>query len=129
MCIRDRWVAHAELAADTGTEVKILYANRRYGDRILLDELDRLAATYPGRFQVQDLVSREEAPAGALQGRVSPELLSGVFEWGNAGNDAEVRWLGVGTKAMKKDLAAMIEGMGLPAKQHGLLSKQLLPRL
>lgn len=66
------------LAADPGTEVDVVLANRARGSSVLRERLAQMEAVHAGRLRVVDVLSREPA-AGARFGHVDPALLDEVF--------------------------------------------------
>ena len=73
---------------------------------------------------MQYLTSQESHP-DAWHGRVSSKILADCFDWSS---QDEARFLVVGTKPMKKDVYAMLDANGFPAKKHTLLLKQFTSR-
>lgn len=120
------WVADAELRRAGNTSVKLLYANRYFADRVMLEDIKRLEREFHDRFSVQYLTSRENHPE-AMNGRVSSQVLAECFDWNDELKE-DSRFLVVGTKPMKKDVYAMIEANGFPAQKHTLLLKQFRSR-
>lgn len=121
------WVAREELRKSELTTVRLLYANRYFADRVMLEELDGLKRDYPDRFTLEDLVSREQH-AAARHGRASAEILRAVFDDAWAVDHSTVRFLCVGTKPMKQNVWDMLESNGYSQKVHALLVKQFFPR-
>ena len=124
-------LAAAELAKPDAASVRLLWCSKTRGDTFWLAQAAALAAAHPdGRFELVETFTREEV-AGARRGRVSPAVLAEVFDgaWGtgaggaNEGRRAEVRFLSVGTKAMMRELEAMLGEIGYGMPGHALLKK------
>lgn len=116
-------VALAELECDDVSLVFLLFVNRTRADAVFADRLAHLKGKYGDRFRVQYAYSRDPGVYGAVDGRVSEEMLAAVFEgWPK---DGKSRFLVVGTKRMKKAVWTMLAGCGwarsismLHAKRH-----------
>jgi len=122
-------MAEAELSKPDAQQVSLLWASKTHGDTFWHQQLAALAEAHPERFTLTTILSREER-AGALFGRVSPAVLSSVFDqsWGthiggpNESSRSKVRFLSVGTKEMMKETDQMLQSIGYPMPQHALLS-------
>jgi len=122
-------VAAAELAKPDATSVCLLWAARTMGDTFWEEKVELLRKEHGTRFQLAKILSRDMC-GGALQGRVSPEVLSKVFDgaWGTAAGGpneagrADARFLSVGTKQMMYDTDRMFEQIGYPMPRHKLLA-------
>lgn len=96
--------------------VLLLWASRTYGDTFWHDRIAALKEQHGDRFEVRTILSREDRE-GSLKGRVSPEVLSEVFDgaWGTqpgSNRRAGVRFLSVGTKEMMMDTDKMLGKIG-----------------
>ena len=125
------------------TKVTLLWASRTKADTFWDAEISALLEEGRDRFRVVRMYSKEPREAGsvaglatgsaagsssaALHGRVSADVIRTVFEdtWKEDGggyfNRAGTRFVTVGTKAMMKDLDAMLESAGFPMPAHALL--------
>jgi NAD(P)H-flavin reductase len=125
------------------TKVTLLWASRTKADTFWDAEINALVKEGRDRFRVVRMYSKEPRGAGSaagsssavLHGRVSADVIRTVFEgtWKEEGgsgeggggrhhfNRAATRFVTVGTKAMMKDLDAMLGSAGFPMPAHALL--------
>lgn len=77
-------LAACELAQPEAESVRVLWASRSKGDCwFWRDQVDALKAMYPDRFSFVEIFSRDPehaAATGAMQGRVTAEVLREVFD-------------------------------------------------
>lgn len=112
-------VAAAELAKPDATEVVLVWASRTPADTFWHDRIKDLQERHPDTFTVVHAYSQENV-AGALHGRLNPDMLKGVFaRWGAV--DA-ARFVTVGTKPMMAAADAMLAAIGFPMPEHALLT-------
>ena len=75
-------------AGDAGPRVvRLLWASRTESDTFWRDQIAVLQRMYPERFEIVEIISQDPAyaaKAGALVGRITPEVLHAVFDshWG-----------------------------------------------
>merc|ERR1712087_1011580 len=120
-------VAEAELKKGDAEKVVVLWASRTSGDTFWSDKIAELEESYPDKFELINIFSREESPDPAvLKGRIDPSVLRDVFEprikkAKFALEDA--RFQAVGTKEMIALTGTMLTKAGFPMPQQELLPK------
>ncbi|WP_280715088.1 1,2-phenylacetyl-CoA epoxidase subunit PaaE [Kitasatospora sp. MAP5-34] len=72
-------IAASVLAADEGSQVTLLYGNRRSDTVMFADELADLKDRFLGRFQLLHVLSRETRDAELLSGRLDPERVKALL--------------------------------------------------
>ena len=123
-------LAAIELSEAEAESVRLLWCSKSSGDTFWREWAARLAATYPGRFELVDTFTREDVP-GARRGRVDAATLREVFDgvWGtlpggeNEVRRGEVRFTSVGTKEMMRAFDVTLGEVGYPMPAHALLKK------
>eukprot|EP00053_Salpingoeca_punica_P009775 m.88024 g.88024 ORF g.88024 m.88024 type:complete len:305 (+) comp15158_c0_seq2:227-1141(+) len=130
------WVAKSELARPSVQAVKLLHACRTTDDVVFAKEVAELLQQYPTRFSVRYIFSRQDPatlPAGALTGRMNPDLLAAEFAsfFETTGMPTRTsaalkplpgtRFLCVGTKAQKHDLFDLLAPLGVTRAANELL--------
>lgn len=121
-------IAKAELEKSDAENVRLLWANKTLGDTFWHEQFDAVCQSYPGRFSIVNILSRDQQE-GCLHGRISGQTLSDMFDayWRSTcaqENEVyrdQVRFLVVGTKQMVNDTNAMLKELGYPWLGHSLL--------
>jgi len=115
-------VAAAELSKPEAEYVKLIWASKTWADTFWRDEIKKLKAKYPDKFEITYILSREDR-AGCRKGRVDPAVLREEFG-AFVVDSANARFLSVGTKGMMKEFDAMItESLGYEYPKNKLLVK------
>lgn len=73
-------IARTLLAANPGTRVDLIYANKASMDVMFVEELADLKDRYPGRFGLYHVLSREQRIAPLLTGRIDAEKLERILD-------------------------------------------------
>jgi ring-1,2-phenylacetyl-CoA epoxidase subunit PaaE len=107
-------IAASVLAADTTSQVTLLYGNRRAGTVMFADELADLKDSYPGRLQLAHVLSREPREAELLSGRLDPERLTAIIDALIDVPGTDHWWL-CGPQAMIIGARALLADLGVPA--------------
>jgi NAD(P)H-flavin reductase len=106
-------MARAELEKGDAENVVLLWASRTSADTFWHSEIEDLLQTYPDRFKVVKILSREKKD-DCLFGRINLEVLRKVFSE-NLNSCAlehkRARFLSVGTKEMMNETNKMIEAL------------------
>ncbi|MGW4201629.1 1,2-phenylacetyl-CoA epoxidase subunit PaaE [Streptomyces sp. NPDC004726] len=106
-------IAASVLAADAGSQVTLLYGNRRTGTVMFADDLADLKNLYPARFHLAHVLSREPREAELLSGRLDAERLAALIEALVDPEHADHWWL-CGPHGMVRDARALLAGLGVP---------------
>ena len=113
-------VARAELEKGDADEVTLLWSSRTKADTFWHDEIDSLQRTYPGKFRMVYIFSREQNDA-CLHGRVNPDVLKQVFK---PPNPEDARFHSIGTPEMMDLTNSMLEQNGYFMPKNELLPHQ-----
>jgi len=116
-------IAQAELEKGDAEQVHLLWSSRTKADTFWHDDIDALQRTYPDKFRMDYMVSRERHNGdGSLHGRVNPEVLQQVFQPGCSPD--EVRFHAIGTPDMMDMTYKMLEENGYSMPKNELLPHQ-----
>ncbi|MFJ8050337.1 1,2-phenylacetyl-CoA epoxidase subunit PaaE [Streptomyces luteogriseus] len=107
-------IAESVLAADSRSQVTLLYGNRRTGTVMFADELADLKDLYPTRFQLAHVLSREPREAEVLSGRLDAERLSALVDALVDVDSADHWWL-CGPHGMVRAAQQVLSGLDVPA--------------
>ncbi len=67
------------LEQEPGSRATLLFGNRRTSSIMFLEELEDLKNRFPGRFQLVNVLSREEQDAPLFHGRLDRDRLEAIF--------------------------------------------------
>ncbi|KJK60055.1 1,2-phenylacetyl-CoA epoxidase subunit PaaE [Saccharothrix sp. ST-888] len=109
-------IAGSVLAADEGSEVTLLYGNRRSDTVMFADELADLKDRHLGRFQLLHVLSRETRDAELLSGRLDPERVRALVEALVDVEQTDHWWL-CGPYGMVEGAKELLAGLGVPAER------------
>ncbi|MDH6125601.1 1,2-phenylacetyl-CoA epoxidase subunit PaaE [Kitasatospora sp. GP82] len=109
-------IAGSVLAADEGSEVILLYGNRRSDTVMFADELADLKDRHLDRFQLLHVLSRETRDAELLSGRLDPERVKALVD---ALVDVEHidHWWLCGPYGMVAGAKELLADLGVPAER------------
>jgi NAD(P)H-flavin reductase len=117
-------VAEAELRRSN--YVTLLWACRHSSDYFWDSRINQLKKTYPKRFKMVRILSREKRSDGTLYGRIDVSVLRDVFSVDDIPK-SKIRFLRVGTKKMMRHADQCLRKLGFvtPGK-HLLLQRRVL---
>jgi ring-1,2-phenylacetyl-CoA epoxidase subunit PaaE len=107
-------IAASVLAADTRSQITLLYGNRRTDTVMFADELADLKDCYADRFQLVHVLSREAREAELLSGRLDAERLGALIDALVDVAGADHWWL-CGPHGMVRDAQKVLAEHGVPA--------------
>lgn len=102
----------ATVLREPGTEVTLLYGNRRTSTVMFADELADLKDAYPDRFHLVHVLSREPREPELFTGRLDPARLSALFALFPAEVD---HWWLCGPWEMIEGARKLLRDNGVPA--------------
>ncbi|QMV24421.1 phenylacetate-CoA oxygenase/reductase subunit PaaK [Streptomyces sp. SCUT-3] len=111
-------IAASVLRAHPDSRVTLFYGNRRTSTVMFADELADLKDSFPGRFQLAHVLSREPREAELLSGRLDADrlaaLVAALVDVESAGH-----WWLCGPHGMVQDARRVLAGLGVPdARVH-----------
>jgi ring-1,2-phenylacetyl-CoA epoxidase subunit PaaE len=106
-------IAESVLAADDRSQVTLFYGNRRAGTVMFADDLADLKDSYPARFQIGHVLSREPREAELLSGRLDADRLAALIAGLVHVPGADHWWL-CGPHGMVADAQQVLAGLGVP---------------
>jgi len=105
------------MAADAlaqGAEVTLIYGNRNTGSIMFREALDGLKDRYVDRFTLIHILSREPQDVALLNGRITGDKVAALARAGAVDLDGADGVYICGPGDMIDDVAAMLEGKGIP---------------
>ncbi|MFL6159869.1 MAG: 1,2-phenylacetyl-CoA epoxidase subunit PaaE [Marmoricola sp.] len=106
----------ASVLAEPDARVTLLYGNRSTSSVMFAEELADLKNTYPSRFQVVHVLSREQTGAELGSGRLDPEHLRRLLEAFVPVEALDHVWL-CGPHAMVDGARAVLDDLGVPSER------------
>lgn len=104
------------LAAEPRSSVTLLYGNRTHSSVMFLEELEDLKDTYPERFQLLHVLSREPQEVELFSGRLDADRMGRILD-GLLPPDTVDEWFLCGPFEMVSDLRKLLVKEGVPKKQ------------
>ena len=104
------------LAAEPRSSVTLLYGNRTHGSVMFLEELEDLKDSYPDRFQLLHVLSREPQEVELFSGRLDADRMGRILD-GLLPPDTVDEWFLCGPFEMVSDLRKLLVKEGVPKKQ------------
>ncbi len=105
-------VVATTLAAEPASRVTLLYANRTHSTVMFLDEVEDLKDTYPDRFHLVHVLSREPQEVELFSGRLDVERMTRILEV-LLPVDTVDEWYLCGPFAMVSDLRRLLVSSGV----------------
>lgn len=106
----------ASLLRHPGTQISILYGNRRADTVMFAEELADLKDTYPSRLEVVHLLSREAREVELLSGRLDAPKLRALLPALVAVSGVDHWWL-CGPYGMVTDATSVLGELGVPPER------------
>jgi len=103
------------LAVEPRSSVTLLYGNRTHRSVMFLEELEDLKDTYPDRFQLVHVLSREPQQAELFSGRIDVQRMRRLID-GLLPVDAVDEWFLCGPFQMVSDLRRLLVSEGVPKR-------------
>jgi ring-1,2-phenylacetyl-CoA epoxidase subunit PaaE len=104
------------LAAEPRSSVTLLYGNRTHSSVMFLEELEDLKDSYPDRFQLLHVLSREPQEVELFSGRLDADRMGRILD-GLLPPDTVDEWFLCGPFEMVSDLRKLLVKEGVPKKQ------------
>jgi ring-1,2-phenylacetyl-CoA epoxidase subunit PaaE len=104
------------LAAEPRSSMTLLYGNRTHSSVMFLEELEDLKDTYPERFQLLHVLSREPQEVELFSGRLDADRMGRILD-GLLPPDTVDEWFLCGPFEMVSDLRKLLVKEGVPKKQ------------
>ncbi len=104
------------LAAEPRSSVTLLYGNRTHSSVMFLEEVEDLKDTYPDRFQLLHVLSREPQEVELFSGRLDADRMGRILD-GLLPPDTVDEWFLCGPFEMVSDLRKLLVKEGVPKKQ------------
>ena len=104
------------LAAEPRSSVTLLYGNRTHSSVMFLEELEDLKDTYPERFQLLHVLSREPQEVELFSGRLDADRMGRILD-GLLPPDTVDEWFLCGPFEMVSDLRKLLVKEGVPKQQ------------
>ena len=104
------------LAAEPRSSVTLLYGNRTHSSVMFLEELEDLKDTYPDRFQLLHVLSREPQEVELFSGRLDADRMGRILD-GLLPPDTVDEWFLCGPFEMVSDLRKLLVKEGVPKRQ------------
>ncbi len=108
-------IVASTLAAEPASSVTLVYANRTHRTVMFLEEVEDLKDTYPDRFQLLHVLSREPQEAELLSGRLDADRMSRLLA-GLLPPDTVDEWFLCGPFEMVSDLRKLLVAEGVPKR-------------
>jgi ring-1,2-phenylacetyl-CoA epoxidase subunit PaaE len=109
-------IVASALAAEPRSSVTLLYGNRTHSSVMFLEELEDLKDTYPDRFQLLHVLSREPQEVELFSGRLDADRMGRILD-GLLPPDTVDEWFLCGPFEMVSDLRKLLVKEGVPKKQ------------
>ncbi len=103
------------LAVEPHSSVTLLYANRSSRSVMFLEEVEDLKDTYPDRFQLIHVLSREPQDVELFSGRLDVARMGRILE-GVVPPDTVDEWFLCGPHLMVSDLRKLLVSEGVPKR-------------
>ena len=101
-------------ALPRGDRFTLLYGNRRAGTVMFAEELADLKDSYPDRFHLVHVLSREPQLSPLLSGRLDGDRLRAILDSGLVSSDGVDQWYLCGPYGMVVDAQGVLAERGVP---------------
>ncbi len=108
-------IVASTLAAEPDSSVTLVYANRTHRTVMFLEEVEDLKDSYPDRFQLLHVLSREPQEVELFSGRLDADRMSRILA-GLLPPDTVDEWFLCGPFEMVSDLRKLLVAEGVPKK-------------
>jgi ring-1,2-phenylacetyl-CoA epoxidase subunit PaaE len=108
-------IVASTLAAEPGSTVTLVYANRTHRTVMFLEEVEDLKDRYPDRFQLLHVLSREPQEVELFSGRLDADRFGRILD-GLLPPDTVDEWFLCGPHAMVTELRALLDKQGVPSR-------------
>ncbi len=108
-------IVASTLEAEPLSTVTLVYANRTHRTVMFLEEVEDLKDSYPDRFQLLHVLSREPQEVELFSGRLDADRMSRILD-GIVPPDTVDEWFLCGPFEMVSDLRKLLVSEGVPKK-------------